>query len=143
MCVWFFFPGLILCTSPSFRQSSAFYAVLCCSSQLLSFVNTITQAVRCCRHFVADHGAESLLSSNCQSVHFMVHIFRSPFVRVPLAPTLISLTPSHTNNNKSKAHLFYLTVTALLLLLGFQLRRGMCQVLFELGAEHLARSLRV
>lgn len=110
---------------------------------LLSFVNTITQAVRCCRHFVADHGAESLLPSNCQSVHFMVHILRSPFVRVPLAPTLISLTPSQTNNNKSKARLFYLTVTSLLLLLGFQLRRGMCQVLFELGAEHLARSLRV
>lgn len=113
------------------------------STALLSLVNTITQAVRCCRHFVADHGAENLLPSNCQSVHFMVHILCSPFVRVPLVPTLISLTPSHTNNNKSKAHLFYLSVTALLLLLGFQLRRGMCQVLFELGAEHLVWSVRV
>ena len=92
------------------------------SSALFSLVNTIAQAVSCCRHFVADHGAESLLPSNCQSVHFMVHIPCSPFVRVPLAPALISLTPSPKNNNKSNAHLFYLTVSALPQLSGFQLR---------------------
>lgn len=84
------------------------------SPALFSLVNTIAQAVSCCRHFVADHGAESLLPSNCQSVHFMVHIPCSPFVRVPLAPALISLTPSRTNNNKSNAHLFQLSATALL-----------------------------
>lgn len=88
---------------------------------LFSLVNTIAQAVSCCRHFVADHGAESLLPSNCHSVHFMVHIPCSPFVRVPLAPVLISLTPSLTNNNKLNAHLFHDTVTALLPLPGFQL----------------------
>lgn len=111
-------------TSPSFSQSpvflSVFSVVLCCS--LLSLVNTIAQAVSCCRHFVADHGAESLLPSNCQSVHFMVHIPRSPFVRVPLAPMLISLTPSLTNNNKSNTHLSPLTVKALLPFSVFELK---------------------
>lgn len=80
------------------------------SVALFSLVNTIAQAVSCCRHFVADHGAESLLPSNCQSVHFMVHIPGSPFVRVPLAPMFISLTLYCTNNNKSNVHLSHLTV---------------------------------
>ena len=115
---------------PSFLFSF-FLSILCLfcrpllfSAVLLSFVNTIAHAVSCCRHFVADHGAESLLPSNCQSVHFMVHIPCSPFVRVPLAPALISLTPSITNNNKSNVHLFQLAVTVLLRLLDFRLRRG-------------------
>lgn len=99
-----------------------FIHLLLFSPTLFSLVNTIAQAVSCCRHFVADHGAESLLPSNCHSVHFMVHIPCSPFVRVPLAPTLISLTPSVTNNNKSSAYLFHLAVTALLQLSGFQFR---------------------
>lgn len=67
-------------------QSSASSAVLFCS--LFSLVNTIAQAVSCCSHFVADHGAESLLPSNCHSVHFMLHIPSSPFVRLPLASRL-------------------------------------------------------
>lgn len=118
---WFDF--YFLPPSPLFSQSSAFSLLpLLLSPALFSLVNTIAQAVSCCRHFVADHGAESLLPSNCQSVHFMVHIPRSPFVRVLLAPTLISLTPSLTNNNKSNAHLFYPTFTAVLLLSGFELR---------------------
>lgn len=71
----------------------------------------IAQPVRCCRHFAADPGAESLLPPNCKNVHFMVHIPRSSFVRVPLAPALISLTPSQTNKNKSNAHLLYLMAT--------------------------------
>lgn len=105
-----------------------FSRLLLFSPALFSLVNTIAQAVSCCRHFVADHGAESLLPSNCHSVHFMVHIPCSPFLRVPLAPTLISLTPSLTNNNKSNAHLFHLAVTALVQLSGFQLR--LCHVLY-------------
>lgn len=63
------------------------------SAALFSLVNTIAQAVSCCRHFVADHGAESLLPSNCQSVHFMVHIPCSPFVRLPLAPRSYFFNP--------------------------------------------------
>lgn len=115
------------CLSPGlFPLFPTILCLFCCpllfSTALFSLVNTIAQAVSCCRHFVADHGAESLLPSNCQSVHFMVHIPCSPFVRVPLAPTLISLTPSLANNNKSNAHLFHLAVTALLPLSGFQLR---------------------
>lgn len=66
--------------------SSASSVLLFCS--LFSLVNTIAQAVSCCRHFVADHGAESFLPSNCQSVHFMLHIPSSPFVRLPLASHL-------------------------------------------------------
>lgn len=66
-----------------------------------------------------------MLKASClpiASIHFMVHILCSPFVRVPLAPTLISLTPSHTNNNKSNAHLFFLAATALFPLSDFQLK---------------------
>lgn len=121
-------------------QFSGSPVILGCSFPALrSLVNTIAQAVRCCRHFVADHGAESLLPSNCQSVHFMVHILRSPFVRVPLAPMLISLTLSHTNNNKSNAHFLYLTATACLTQLGFRLRCVWWHVIgVQVTAEHVA-----
>lgn len=44
---------------------------------------------------------KGLLHSHSLSVHFMVHIMCSPFVRWLLAPPLISLTPSLSNHNKS------------------------------------------
>lgn len=102
---YIFFLVRFLPSLPSFSQFSVFLFLsvfLCCFPQLFL---AIAWAMRCCRHCVADPGAESLLPSNCKSVHFMVHILRSPFVRVPLASTLIFfLTLSHTNNNKSNAH---------------------------------------
>lgn len=74
------------CFNLSLPTTLASSVLLFCS--LFSLVNTIAQAVSCCRHFVADHGAESPLPSNCQSVHFMLHIPSSPFVRLPLASHL-------------------------------------------------------
>lgn len=125
--ILFFPPTCFLSPFLSFPQSPFFsFVPVLFSPALFSLVDTIAHAVSCCRHFVADHGAESLLPSNFHSVHFMVHIPCSPFVRVPLAPTLISLTPSITNNNKSNAHLFHLPVTALQPLSGFELRWVAC-----------------
>ncbi len=65
---------------------------------------TIAQAASCCRHFVADHGAERpccLLLPDC-SFHGSYSLTR-PFVSRPsLVHLLFFLTPSFTNNNKSK-----------------------------------------
>lgn len=111
------FPGLTLLYLPFFPTVIRFYLSL---DALLFLVNTIAQAVRCCRHFVADHGAENLLPSNSQcSFHGSYTQFST--CQGAISPTLISLTPSHTNNNKSNVHLFYLTAMAVPLLRDFWL----------------------
>lgn len=96
---------------------------LCLLASLSSAVVLLLAIAQPMRHFAADPGAESLLPPNCTNVHFMVHIPRSSFVREPLAPTLISLTPSQTNKNKSNTHLLYLLAAAVFPLSNFQLRQ--------------------
>lgn len=56
-------------------------------------MNTIAQAASCCRHFVADHGAERPAAFYCLIVHFMVHIAHSPFVSRPLVHLLFLFNP--------------------------------------------------
>lgn len=63
------------------------------SHSLSVLMNTIAQAVSCCRHFVADHGAESPAAFYCLIVHFMVHIAHSPFVSRPLVHLLFLFNP--------------------------------------------------
>lgn len=63
------------------------------SLSLSVLMNTIAQAASCCRHFVADHGAESPAAFYCLIVHFMVHIAHSPFVSRPLVHLLFLFNP--------------------------------------------------
>ncbi len=108
----------------SAEGSSLYHSPFSLSFTLSVLMNTIAQAASCCRHFVADHGAERPAAFYCLIVHFMVHIAHSPFVSRPLVHLLFLLTPSFTNHNKSNTHLFQLMADSSLPTLLFQLERG-------------------
>lgn len=80
----------------SLQKASSLYHSpfsLSLSFTLSVLMNTIAQAASCCRHFVADHGAERPAAFYCLIVHFMVHIAHSPFVSRPLVHLLFLFNP--------------------------------------------------